>query len=282
MRSWRGIAAIGVWTATTLAGATSMVVTGNAVNLRSRPAVDSEIVGQLANGQVLTVRQADEQWAEVAPPTNVSLWVYREFIKDGRVSVAKLKVRSGPGFVYRDVGTIVKGTPVAVVGQRNDWVEIQAPETCSVWVSSKFLKPLDQPAPPPAPVRPPAAPLPERTVAETPPPARPSPPPVVAPPAPKPPPPPDLVKRGLVPLDGQGNVVQVEGWLQPAGYLIGPPSRFRLVEKENGSFRTVCYIKGNNAQLNTFLGRRLRVVGRQYWLQGARDAIVVPEQITPL
>jgi hypothetical protein len=94
-------------------------------------------------------------------------------------------------------------------------------------------------------------------------------------------PPEDLVAKGLIPLEGQGKRVQMEGIVQPAGYLLGPPTKYRLVEKQAEGYRTLCHLKGNNAQLASFAGRRLLVSGREYWIRGLREPVLVPEQITP-
>jgi len=99
------------------------------------------------------------------------------------------------------------------------------------------------------------------------------------PPASSPPSVPEDLK--LIPLEGQGKMVQREGVLRLAGFVFGRPSRYRLVRQEGNRIETLCYVRGNNAQLSTFTGRRLLVRGREYWVQGVRDPVVIPEQIIP-
>jgi len=42
---------------------------------------------------------------------------------------------------------------------------------------------------------------------------------------------------------------------------------------------TVCYLWGNDEQLDGLRGRRLTIEGREYWLQGLRHPMLVVERI---
>ncbi|MBU1692942.1 MAG: hypothetical protein KKC51_03150, partial [Verrucomicrobia bacterium] len=91
-------------------------------------------------------------------------------------------------------------------------------------------------------------------------------------------PPPGLA---LIPFDGQGRAVQLDGVLKYAGHLLSRPARFRLVSSEGNQLETLCYVHGNDSQLSTFLGRRLLIRGREYWVRGVQYPVVVPDQIIP-
>ena len=270
--------------------ATEMRVTGERGNGRAKPYDKAEVVGQVATNSTVMVIRTDGQWAQIRSPSNISLWVYRDFVTNGLVTAPKLKVRAGPSFLYSDVGVMEKGDKVEVRAERGEWLEIAPPASCALWMSRNYVAPTaSTPAPPPSsasPAAPPPSPMEkEPFAAVTPPPV---PPPVqtttpavaVSKPLPQPPPE-DLKKQGLVPLDGQGKTVQLEGELRPAGFLFGPPARYRLVDRQGGVYRTICYVKGNNKQLSGFVGRPLLISGRQYWLQGTREPVVVPDVITP-
>jgi hypothetical protein len=43
----------------------------------------------------------------------------------------------------------------------------------------------------------------------------------------------------------------------------------------------ICYVRGNNVQMNSLLGRRLLIRGREYWVQGAKYPVVIPDEIIP-
>lgn len=252
-----------------------VVVTGDRVNLRAKASDQSEVVAQVSNGAKLTVKSMGEEWVELLPPPSVSLWVHRDMVKDGVATASKLNVRAGPGINYSIVARLAKGERVNVRGPQGEWLEVDPVPGSSVWVNRRFVKPV-QTAP---------APLPQTSIESKPkprPPASPPPPPPTLPAQEevKPAPPEELVRRGLVPLEGQGLRVQAEGVLRPPGYLLGPPSRYRLVVEEGGDYYTVCYIWGEKEVLDPLMGKKLLVVGRQYYLKMVRDPVVVPEKIT--
>lgn len=252
------------------------------VNLRARPDGNAEVVSQLSSGTVVTVVRAEEAWVGIRAPAGVGLWVNSAFVRDGVATSSRLKVRAGPGAAYPDVGILDAGAPVVARTQLVDWLQIDAPTSAVLWVSRSYLRPPRSPAPAvvvapaPKPPAPPAPPAPPR-VAPSPP--APTPAPLAAPrrvPAPD-----DLVQKGLIPIEAQGEIVTIEGVMRPAAYLLGPPSRFRLVEANADGGRTLCHLRGNTAQLNGFMGQRVSITGPQYWLVGVREPMVVAEQILP-
>ncbi|MDO9543025.1 MAG: hypothetical protein Q7J98_11985, partial [Kiritimatiellia bacterium] len=79
---------------------------------------------------------------------------------------------------------------------------------------------------------------------------------------------------------GQGQVKQFEGTLKTKNFLVRSPSDFRLVvTDQGGQSRTICFVKGNRAQLKALLFRELIITGRQYWVHRHRQPVVVPEKI---
>jgi len=263
-------------------------VLGQRVNLRAKAVAEAEVVGQVAENDILTAKAIGDEWVELVPPDKVDFWVHRDFVKDGMVTANKLYVRGGPGINYSVVGTMNKGESFTVRGDFGEWIRIAPPPSCSVWIHRQFVQVI-QPEKPRAPeVRPgrPLAPPIESTepgaVAMAPlevPPVMPP----VRPPEPLAvessiPPPTDLV---LIPLEGQGRFVQREGELRMVGFVFGAPSRFRLVRYEGNRSIVICYVRGNNTQLRSFIGKRMLIRGREYWVKGSDYPVVVPEQIVP-
>lgn len=256
-----------------------VVAAADRVNLRAKPAESAEVVGQAAKGEALVVRSRSRGWVEVVPPARLDLWVHEDFVKDGVIAAQSVNVRAGAGMNFSIVGQLNAGQPVEVRGTLGEWARIKPPESCSLWVSESMVRPEAVPAPPTA--APPTS-VPERGhAAAAPAPERPPP---VQPPAPAPEPakpPPDLK---LVPIAGQGVQKQYQGTLRGPKYLFGNPSDFRLVAQAPGSGRTVtaCYLIGNAPQLKGLLGRNMRVSGREYWVQGKAEPVLVVERITLL
>lgn len=256
-------------------------VKSDRVNLRARAEATSEVVGQAGLDEPLAVAEVQEEWVRVEPPARVDVWVHRDFVKDGRSTVDRLNIRAGAGINYSVVGTVGEGAALDVRGQFGEWVKI-APTQCFVWISRDFVD-VSSPgrtlpsgsrsepevaAPPAMPAAEAAAALGALPVVTD---SRVG----VAPTAPVGPPP-DL---RLVPLEGQGRQVQREGELKPAPFVFGRPSKFRLVKREGAQLATVCYVRGNSEQLTSLLNQRLLVRGREYWVQGVRQPVVVLERI---
>ncbi len=259
------------------AGAAEVEVTGRRVNLRALPVEDAEVPGQVNAGDRLRVRSMTDDWVEVEPPREVDLWVHADFVEDGVVVVDLLNVRSGAGISYRPVGTVSRGQRLTVRGVFGEWMKIEPPPETSLWISRAFVREV-RPPPPPAPEPPPPDP------------PRPPPPPPVPAPAPAPPPrppeprpaPPPAPPPGLrlEPGAEQGVAIQREGVVRPVGYLIGRPTRYRLVALRDGRAETVGYLYGNDEQLRSLRDRSIRVRGRAYRVSGARHPVVVVERIT--
>jgi SH3-like domain-containing protein len=280
-------------------------VKADRVNLRARPGLNYEVVLQVNFGDVLTVAELEgEEWIGVAPPRNAHAWVHRDFVKDGKVAPARLNARSGPGINYSVMGRLGRGADIVPVEEFGDWIKIVAPENARLWVHRDYL---ESAAPPVAPATPATGPdagwvtLPAGT------PATAAAPQVVsitpaasgglhisnqgggAMPYPEPDergddvdaalpyPPPEGLE--LVPLSGQGQGVTYEGDLTRVKYLIGRPSRYELVVERNGRPTTVCYVRGNRDQLSGFVGRRMRISGKAYWVQDLKFPVVVPDRI---
>ncbi len=287
-------------------------VTGDHVNLRPLAGGRSAVVSQVNAGDLLFAPNGiDGEWVEVEAPRVVDLWIYGELVREGAVSASRVQIRSGPGTNYRVVGVAEKGDRVEARGRQGDWLKIAPLPQCTLWISRDYVKPITatvpkpvepKPAPvvvkpvepvvrpAPRPVRPviPAKPVPVPRpvpvkVSPVPVPVRPSPPtPIV------PEPvivsssggrlPPEL--RRLVSGADQGRAVEYVGILRPAGLVWGRPSRYRLVMRDDaGRALSLCYLVGNEAQLARIVGRTLHVTGREYWLQGVKTSVVVPEQI---
>ncbi len=264
-------------------------IRGERVNVRARPSLQAEVVGQLNEPAIVSIRSTTNDWIEIVPPAEFDLYVHRDFVQGGRVEASKLIVRAGPGINYSKVGEMRRGDAVQVRGEFGEWLRIAPPPGSSLWVARSMVAlpepPTPKVEPPPVIASPssPPRPPPPATTAVVPPP--PPPVPAVPPPVAVTPPPPQLYTPDdlrLAPVDNQGATVQREGRLRAAVLVLGRPSRYQLVDENGGGADTICYLRGNDAQLRGFLDRRLRIRGRQYWVQGSRHPVVVVDQIALL
>ncbi|TAN37598.1 MAG: SH3 domain-containing protein [Verrucomicrobia bacterium] len=256
---------------------TPVVVHGARVNLRAKPAADAEPVGKVAEGSVLQAKSLREDWVEVVPPETVELWVHRDFVKDQTVTAEKLYIRTGRSINHSVVGTMVRGEKLAVRGEFQDWLKIAPSPAASLWVSRKLVEvqssapvptaDMGTPKPMPAPI---AMVTTETNAMST---ATTNVTSAVARYVPA-----DL---NLVPLEGQGKSVSMEGVLRVVGFGFRHPSRYRLVRLNGRNVETLCYIRGNSEQLNSLLDQFLRIQGRQYWVNGVDYPVIIPDRISP-
>ncbi|MBU0678037.1 MAG: SH3 domain-containing protein [Verrucomicrobia bacterium] len=260
-------------------------ISGNRVNVRAQPRLNSEIVSQMEYGETVLGKSFTNEWLEIVPPENVGFWIHRDFLQQNEVTVSKLNVRAGAGINYSVVGQLERGDKVEVVSEFGEWLKIAPPKDASLYISGDFIemvKPPEPPGPvqkrfirkapqksivPTTPVMPPASPegSPSQTVEV----GKKTPEPVVA----------QSADLDLVPLAGQGRESTREGVLRPVGFFFGRPSRYRLARFEGNRIETICYVRGNERQLDSFTGQSIKVKGKEYWVQGVRYPVVVIEQI---
>lgn len=114
-------------------------ITADRVNLRSGPALRSEIVGQLSRGQEVAVIASDGQWCAITPPPAISGWVTAKYVKEGVVTGDRVNIRTGPGISYARLGKLRSGARVEVLLQEGRWTEIVLPASVHLWVNARFL-----------------------------------------------------------------------------------------------------------------------------------------------
>lgn len=95
-----------------------------------------EAVAAVSGDAVLTVlgTLSDEFWVPIAAPDTVSVWIYRDLVRDGVVCAEKSQVRSGAGLTYRPVASLDRGASVEVRGRYGDWLRIKPPPEVRFWV----------------------------------------------------------------------------------------------------------------------------------------------------
>lgn len=242
-------------------------VTGDRVNLRTRPDINATALEPAMRGEELLLLEQVEGWVGVAPPEYIDCWVSGEYINNGVVVPEKLNVRAGPSLNYNVLAVVYEGDKVESRGGFNDWLKIAPPPGCKVWISDQFVELIEPPAPEPV-----VEPVP---VVEPPL-------PTAVPPLPTPP---EVVKKEkeeeLPPLvlvidEGrtQGEQQEIPGVLRRAN-----PGLFKMVLVENGYEESICLVRGNEQQLEKYLGRVLLVKGRMYWAKGVDLPVLVPSKI---
>jgi hypothetical protein len=249
-------------------------VTADRVNLRSRPMKDSEVVAQVDADTRVTVRFTEGEWAQVAVPTNAGVWINAAFVKEGVVAADRLQVRSGPGSTFRDIGAVRRGERLVTLETRGDWIRCQPPAEASVWITTALLAPVaSEVSPPPSveatePATVTAADAGITNLTES------GPGTVVLPAG--------LMREELAAVLGQGASVTRQGTVDRVPVAFIHCSSYRLVTTEAGRPTTVCYLRGNDEQMPSLVGRRLTVRGREFWLRAEKYPLLFPDEIKPL
>lgn len=214
-------------------------------------------------------------WVQVVPPEPVSLWVYRELVRNGSVLADKVRVRSGAGLNFHPVGTLNKGDRVEVRGTYGDWVKIKPPSGLGFWVLRDQVEPLA--------VMPPegALPVDEEWVTNT------TPVTVLgaatnAAPVVLVPPPAELAALPLAEGADQGVRVLLTGVLDwgTVGDVAAPFSL--VVRQPDGDTRPVCHIFCSPEQGKPNVGSTVTVRGTRWRVKGSELPAVVAESLRPL
>ena len=110
----------------------------NNLNVRGQAGLKGEFIAHVTKGDAVTVldqinldkHKADEpaQWAKIALPASVKVWVRAQFIDATNKTVLpkKLNLRAGPSENYSVLGVIERGTPVSEIITKDDWTQIEA------------------------------------------------------------------------------------------------------------------------------------------------------------
>jgi uncharacterized protein YgiM (DUF1202 family) len=296
----------------TLAPGPAEVTVSNLI-VRGQAGFDGEIVTHVFKGDTVTVldqvnlakHEVGEpaQWAKIALPANVHVWVFSRYIDNAtkEVTARRLNLRAGPGENYSVLGVIEKGTPVTEIETEGNWIQIKAPETAYAFVAAMYLKqeapapmvattatmvnqaaPVPAPAPIPAPA-PEPTPVPEpQPIVTTPTPA-PAPPPVETTTPPAEPevaatPTPTATVESNVPPPPR--VVSHEGVVRHVGSLVAP-TEYELYDPSTGKSVDYLYPSLGNLNLGKYVNARVVVTGEEALDKRWKDIpILTVEQIT--
>jgi uncharacterized protein YgiM (DUF1202 family) len=122
------------------------------LNVRGQAGLKGEFLTHLTKGDAVTVldqinlakHKAIEpaQWAKIALPANLHVWVHSGFIDESNKIVLpkKLNLRAGPGENYSVLGVIERGAAVTEIITKGDWTQIEPPTNAYAFVAAMYLK----------------------------------------------------------------------------------------------------------------------------------------------
>ncbi|RAP74938.1 N-acetylmuramoyl-L-alanine amidase [Paenibacillus montanisoli] len=138
-----------------------------ALNVRSEPSLQASIVGQLRNGDIVTVTDEESDgWVRVKR-NKLSGWVAGYLLRkldgkgqasnptvssppsSGKVSTSpgstatvladSLRIRSGPGTSYKIIGSLSQGEQISITGSQSDWLKIRTSAKQTGWVAKAYV-----------------------------------------------------------------------------------------------------------------------------------------------
>jgi uncharacterized protein YraI len=248
------------------------VVRVSAAQVRAGPGINYTVIGRLRQGDTVRVTDspAEGEWLRIDPPADSFVWISAQYVNlSGQSAHTTSGEASGTGVEPTEVeptGAEPAGgvPPVSLAGAN---APAAPPKPSAQPPQRKPPRPASVPRTPPS-----------RQVAE---PARQ---PAAGLPAPSEPAP---VARSLdtpgplVAGKPQGERVVVEGALAQYSALVWRrPSRFSIVGRDaQGRPYAVCFVQGDANRLRPLVGKRVRLTGRRYWVQGVRDPVVTADEI---
>lgn len=242
-------------------------VIGDRVSLRAEPNTNAVLVCRVMLADELPLKDnSNPEWVGVLPPETVDLWVSSEFVTNKTVQTGLLNIRSGPSLSHSVVGTASSGTVFNVRGEVSQWLKIAPTSNTVVWISRKYVEAPGAVVTMVEPVAATVSTQQTQTVVQ-----------VVAEPT---------VQEIMTAISAVSQKKLVVDSSKPQGveatyYGVLRPSDATLYQLVDDHFTdiTVCYVRGNLAQMQTFNGMRLQITGKVYWAEGMDLPVVKPTRI---
>lgn len=203
-------------------------VTGDSVNVRVRPEINSEIVTQLSAGEEVVVLEKGDEWTKVLAPSHSKCWVHSETVSGSIIKSDSVNLRCGPGLAFPVMAKLKNGTKIDIIEVFGEWVRIEPPVEFGLWVNSKYLEYEPQITP----EKPPEA---EPVVVEE---------------------KPQVVSVAEEEITGV-ELVSYAGRLEDLGVIINRPGTYKLVSDD----KWVCIIKSPTLDVNPYVNRMVRIEG---------------------
>ena len=248
--------------------AVKVKVTGDRVSLRAEPNTNAVLVCRVMLGDELALKDNNNpDWVGVLPPETVDLWVSSEFVSNKTVRTELLNIRSGPSLSHSVVGTASSGTVLNVRGEISQWLKIAPTSNTVVWISRKYVEAPSAVVTVVEPVAASVSTQQTQTVVQV----------VAAEPT---------VQDIMTAISATSQKKLVVDSSKSQGvegtyYGVLRPSDVTLYQLVDDHFTdiTVCYVRGNLAQMQTFNGMRLQITGKTYWAEGMDLPVVKPTRI---
>jgi SH3-like domain-containing protein len=118
-----------------------VMVVADRVNLRNAGSLDSDVIGQVNYGDMLTGLELTEEWVRVRAPETLAVWVHGGLLfEDREVRARVLNMRTGPGTQFDVLGQLERMDPVTVLERYDEWRRIRATDAVQVWIFRELVQ----------------------------------------------------------------------------------------------------------------------------------------------
>jgi uncharacterized protein YgiM (DUF1202 family) len=256
-----------LWITKSFVQAPANTIGANRVNVRAGPGIAYNVVCTVELGETVEPRGEEvAEWLKIAPPASARLWISRDYVE-----ILSETAAAAPGTEK----SAQIGSSKAEKTEKELKIDEKAAKKAEKAEKSAKKRKSGLKEEPAALV---AAALPPVEM----------PTPIVAPSVPEtaaaareiPVPPPANLK--LIPLEGQGRLVEVSGELRAAPLINEAPTRYRVVRWLDNRWQILCHVYGEASKFRSLQNKPVLVKGRQYWIQGAAAPVLVPDQVQEL
>lgn len=117
-------------------------VKGRKVRVRLEPSVDSPIVQELSQGEMVVVSYAQNDFYAIEPPKNTKAYVYRTYVIDDIVEGNHVNVRSEPSLEAPVLAQLNKGDRIEghVSPVNSKWLQIRLPDSVKFFVATEYIE----------------------------------------------------------------------------------------------------------------------------------------------
>ncbi len=125
-----------------LAGAKTISIAKNDVNMRAEPSTDAKVVFQLKEGYPLKVLSTKGEWLKVEDFEGDTGWVHKTVAgatKHLIVNHDAANLRSGPNASHDSIDTLKYGEVVQVRGAQGNWFKVQTATGSAGWINRKLV-----------------------------------------------------------------------------------------------------------------------------------------------
>lgn len=266
----------------------------NRVNIRAGASINYQVVDTLPLGTPVVPIGEFADWLKIKPPSTARVWISRQFVETLSPETAPAPAPQA----LEPAATPSEGENSPQWTEQGEKIDQDTEKTAKKSekraskrkkTASKTKDAADKEVqmPPEVPAIAIATPQEESNAAAMPDRSSSLPTPIISPSAPTasatetpheiPLPPPKELK--LIPLDGQGRLTEVEGLLRAAPLINEAPTHYRVVRWQNNRWQILCHVYGDAGKLRTLKDKRVRVRGREYWIQKAAAPVLLPDRI---